>query len=105
MMTWITNNSAPHTRRATALAVTFTMGELGGIFATWLLGSLSPAPTYTSASITFIVMSVCMVVLSTTNLAYLWRQNRLKEERRKMMKKEDEPEGLGDRSAWFIYSL
>ncbi|KAF8553827.1 MFS general substrate transporter [Imleria badia] len=105
MTTWITNNSAPHTRRATAVAVTFTMAELGGILATWLLGSLSPAPYYTKASITFIVMSICMVILSTANLAYLWRQNRLKEERRQKMRKEEEPEGLGDRSAWFIYSL
>jgi predicted MFS family arabinose efflux permease len=105
MITWLTNNSAPHARRATAVALTTIMAELGGIVATWLLGSLSPAPNYTSATVTFIAMSVCMVVLSTVNLAYLWRQNSLKAKMRQKMRKEEEPEGLGDRSAWFLYSL
>lgn len=105
MITWLTNNSAPHARRATSVAIAATMAELGGILATWLLGFLSPGPNYTSATITFIAMSVCMVVLSTVNLAYLWRQNSLKAMRRQKVRKEDEPEGLGDRSAWFSYSL
>ena len=87
------------------MAVVSIVGEMGGILAIWLLGSLSPAPDYTSATITFIAMSIGMVVLSTANLAYLWRQNRLKAVRRQRMKKEEEPEGLGDRSAWFIYNL
>jgi hypothetical protein len=85
--------------------MSFILTQLGGILATWLLGSLSPAPNYTSATITFIAMSIGMVVFSTANLVYLWRENRLKAERRQMMRKEEEPEGLGDRSAWFIYSL
>ena len=102
---WLTNNSAPHARRATAVAVAFIIAELGGILSTWLLGSLSPPPNYTSATITFIVMSVCMVLLTTGNIVYLSRQNRLKAERRQRTKKEDEPAGLGDRSAWFIHSL
>ena len=105
MMTWLANNTAPHTRRATAVAVVSTVGELGGILSIWLLGFLSPAPNYASATITFIAMSIGMVVLSTANLAYLWRQNRLKAMERQRMKKAEEPEGLGDRSAWFIYSL
>ncbi|KAF8553825.1 MFS general substrate transporter [Imleria badia] len=105
LITWLANNSAPHVRRATAVAVSFIMTQVGGVLSTWLLGSLSPAPNYTSATITFIVMSVCMVVFSVANLAYLWRENRLKAERRGRMGKEDEPEGLGDRSAWFVYSL
>ena len=102
---WLTNNSTPHTRRATAVAVNYIMAELGGILSTWLLGSLSPAPDYTTATITFIAMSVCIVVIAITNLAYLSRENRMKAVRRQEMSKEDEPEGLGDRSAWFIYSL
>jgi len=105
LITWLANNSAPHVRRATAVAMTFIMTQLGGILGTWLLGTLSPAPNYTSATITFIVMSVCMLVFVTASLVYLWRENRLKAERRQKMNKDDEPEGLGDRSAWFIYSL
>ncbi|KAN0085812.1 Major facilitator superfamily domain containing protein [Tylopilus felleus] len=103
--TWLANNSAPHTRRATTVALNSIAGELGGLLATWLLGSVSPGPNYTSATLTFIVMSIGIAVFSSANLAYLRQQNRLKAERRQRMRKEEEPEGLGDRSAWFIYSL
>ncbi|KAG9312983.1 major facilitator superfamily domain-containing protein [Chiua virens] len=105
LMTWQANNSAPHARRATALAINFIASEMGGILATWMLGPLSPGPNYTAAMITFIAMSVGMVVLCIVNLLYLWRENRLKAEKRQRMTKDDEPGGLGDRSAWFIYSL
>jgi hypothetical protein len=81
------------------------MTNVGGILATWLLGSLSPAPNYTKATITFIIMSVGMVVLSTATLMYLSRQNRLKARRRQYGTPEDEPKGLGDKSAWFVYNL
>ncbi|KAI9568126.1 major facilitator superfamily domain-containing protein [Boletus coccyginus] len=105
MVTWLTNNSAPHTRRAAAVAVCTGMNQVGGILGTWLLGSLSPAPNYTSATITFITMSVGIVILSVANLVHLSWQTRLKAERRQKMRKEEEPDGLGDRSAWFVYSL
>ncbi|KAG8216450.1 major facilitator superfamily domain-containing protein [Butyriboletus roseoflavus] len=105
LITWMANNSAPHTRRATVVAVSFIMTQSGGILATWLLGWLSPSPKYTSATITFTAMSVGIVVFATGNLVYLRRENRLKAEKRERMKKEDEPEGLGDCSAWFIYNL
>ncbi|KAF9246327.1 major facilitator superfamily domain-containing protein [Melanogaster broomeanus] len=105
LTTWIANNSAPHVRRATAVAIAFIHTNAGGILATWLLGSLSPAPNYTKATVTFIIMSVGMVVFSALNLAYLSRENRLKAEKREKMSKEEEPDGLGDRSAWFVYNL
>ncbi|KAG1812832.1 major facilitator superfamily domain-containing protein [Suillus subaureus] len=105
VITWVANNSAPHVRRATSVAIAFIMTNSGGILATWLLGSLSPAPNYTKATITFIIMSVGMVVLSIATLAYLAHQNRLKTRRRQFGTPEDEPKGLGDESAWFIYNL
>ncbi|KAN0077099.1 Major facilitator superfamily domain containing protein [Tylopilus felleus] len=105
LSTWMANNSSPHIRRATSVAIAFIMTNSGGILATWLLGSLSPAPRYTKATITFIIMSIGMVVFSAVNLAYLSRENRLKAERRQRMTRDEEPAGLGDRSAWFIYNL
>jgi hypothetical protein len=48
------------------------------MLATWLLGSISPAPKYTAATIVFIGMSVGMVALSIANLVHLWRENRSK---------------------------
>lgn len=105
LSTWMANNSAPHVRRATSIAIAFIMTNAGGILATWLLGSLSPAPNYTKATITFIIMSIGMAVVSAVNLIYLSRENRLKAERRGTMIREEEPAGLGDRSAWFVYNL
>ncbi|KAF9074595.1 major facilitator superfamily domain-containing protein [Rhodocollybia butyracea] len=85
---WNSSNISPHTRRAASIALNFMMANCGGILATWLLGSLSPAPTYTEATITLLVFS-----------------NVGKAGRRKDMRREDEEPGLGNRSAWYIYSL
>ncbi|KAI6045724.1 MFS general substrate transporter [Pisolithus marmoratus] len=104
-ITWIANNSAPHFRRASGIAFVSVASNAGGILATWLLGSLSPAPNYTAATVTFIAMSIGIVVVSSLNLSYLLRENRAKAQMRLSMAKHDEPEHLGDRSAWFIYTL
>ncbi|KAG9218335.1 hypothetical protein CCMSSC00406_0007294 [Pleurotus cornucopiae] len=101
LSTWSANNAAPHVRRATAIAIGFIMTNSGGILATWLLGSLSPPPRYTKATITLLVFSVLMVVFSAFNLLYLWRQNQKKARFRASNTQSDEPEGLGDRSACF----
>ncbi|KAI6005654.1 major facilitator superfamily domain-containing protein [Pisolithus albus] len=104
-ITWVANNSAPHFRRASSVAFVSVASNAGGILATWLLGSLSPAPNYASATITFIAMSVGIVVVSSLNLLYLMRENRAKAQIRLSMMKHDEPDHLGDRSAWFVYTL
>ena len=62
LYTWIAN-SAPHVRRATAV-LGIDHGR-SAILATWLLGSISPAPKYATATITFIVMGICTVILLT----------------------------------------
>lgn len=98
--TWLSNNSAPHTRRATAIATVTLVTQGAAILSTWLLGYVSPPPDYTLTTITFIAMSISMVVLSMVNMVYLWRENRLKAEMKDIMKKEDEPDDLGDRSAY-----
>jgi MFS family permease len=105
LCTWSANNAAPHTRRATAIAIGFIMTNSGGILATWLLGSLSPAPRYTKATITLLVFSAIMVVVSGMNTWYLWDQNRRKREVRSRIARHEEERGLGDKSAWFEYNL
>ncbi|KAJ8090727.1 hypothetical protein PM082_018293 [Marasmius tenuissimus] len=102
---WQSNNASPQTRRATAIAFGFIMSNSGGILATWLLGSLSPAPQYTSATITLLVFSVCILLGAGANVAYLKSQNKKKAEIRKSITRVEEKPGLGDRSAWFIYNL
>lgn len=81
------------------------MTNSGGILATWLLGTLSPAPTYKLATRVLLAFSVGMVVLSAANTWYLWEMNKRKEAYRKEHNQEDEQPGLGDRSAWFVYAL
>lgn len=105
LSTWSANNAAPHTRRATAIAIGFIMTNSGGILATWLLGSLSPAPRYTKATIVLLIFSIIMVVVSLMNTYYLWDQNKKKRIIRERMTRSEEKPGLGDRSAWFEYNL
>lgn len=81
------------------------MTSAGGILATWLLGSLSAAPRYTLAARVLLAFSVVKVVITAMNTWYLYDQNNKKAEVRKIMTREQEEPGLGDRSAWFIYAL
>ncbi|KAJ7290157.1 major facilitator superfamily domain-containing protein [Mycena rebaudengoi] len=103
--TWNANNASPHVRRATAIALGFIMTNAGGILATWLLGALSPAPRYTKATKLLLVFSALMGVFAALNMGYLAHENRKKAVRRKEGKREEEPAMLGDKSAWFVYSL
>jgi len=105
LSTWSANNAAPHARRATAIAIGFIMTNSGGILATWLLGSLSPAPLYKLATKVLLAFSVLMFFFSGLNTWYLWDQNRKKAEFRKTMTITQEKPGLGDHSAWFEYAL
>jgi len=105
LSTWNANNAAPHTRRATAIALGFIMSNSGGILATWLLGSLSPAPRYLLATRILLSLSVLMVAFSAVNLLYLVDQNKKKATIRRNINIEQEKPGLGDKSAWFVYNL
>jgi len=105
LATWNANNTAPHTRRATAIAIGFIMTNSGGILATWLLGSLSPPPLYRKATITLLIFSVVMVAIAGLNTYYLWTKNKQKATIRGATLRIRERPGLGDRSAWFVYNL
>jgi hypothetical protein len=105
LSTWNANNTAPHTRRATAIAIGFIMTNSGGILATWLLGALSPAPRYFLGTKVLLSFSVLMVIFSAFNLLYLWIENNKKAKIRHVSSLEQEEPRLGDRSAWFVYSL
>ncbi|KAG6819012.1 hypothetical protein H0H93_016375, partial [Arthromyces matolae] len=99
LSTWSANNAAPYTRRATAIAIGFVMTNSGGILATWLLGTLSPAPKYTKAAITLLIMSILVTIFSGINLLYLTSQNKKKAAIRATTSRDSEEPGLGDRSA------
>ncbi|KAL0961234.1 hypothetical protein HGRIS_006200 [Hohenbuehelia grisea] len=103
--TWTANNTAPHVRRASAIAVVCMFTNIGGILSTWLLGSLSAPPRYTKATAVLLAFAVGLTLFAAINTAYLYYQNKKKAEIRATITKEDEPAGLGDRSAWFEYIL
>ncbi|PSR75845.1 hypothetical protein PHLCEN_2v8862 [Hermanssonia centrifuga] len=73
------NNSAPYLRRAAALAFFTTMTNSGGILSTWLVGTLSPAPQYTKASIILIIFQIGMLLCAAVNVAYLQAKNKEKQ--------------------------
>ncbi|TFK44565.1 major facilitator superfamily domain-containing protein [Crucibulum laeve] len=102
---WVANNTAPHVRRATALAFLSMITNSGGILSTWLLGSLSPAPRYTMATRVLLSFSILMGLFAVLTLAYLHDQNKKKKVIRETTTKTEEAEGLGDRSAWYEYIL
>lgn len=103
--TWIANNSAPLIRRGASLALLTTMTNLGSILSTWLLGSLSPAPRYTSATITLLVFQIGILLCSVATLGYLSSENKRKE-RTKSSTVERESEGtMPNESVWFHYVL
>lgn len=81
------------------------MTSAGAILSTWLLGSLSAPPDYTKAVVTFIIFAVLQLVCVVANLAYCMWQNKLKQEQRLRITEEEELRGLGDKSAYFVYSL
>ncbi|KAF7320491.1 MFS domain-containing protein [Mycena chlorophos] len=105
LSTWAANNSAPYTRRATTIAIVFSCTNSGGILSTWLLSTISPPPRYTEGTRILLAFNVSIGVGALLLLAYLKRENKKKAEVRKSVSREEEEEGLGDKSAWFEYSL
>ncbi|KAG6883736.1 hypothetical protein C0993_004166, partial [Termitomyces sp. T159_Od127] len=93
---WITNNTAPYTRRATATAICSGIFISGGIFGISLLGTLSQPPLYKEAIVTLLTISILMVVLAGTNIVYLAWHNRQKAKIRETIPRQDEKLGLGD---------
>lgn len=102
--TWTANNTAPHVRRATAIALAFTLTNAGGILSTWLLGSLSPAPRYVEGTKVLVVMSALAAVFAGINLAYLVKENRKKAELRARVEHDRPRAGcIGNDDIWFVY--
>jgi MFS family permease len=102
--TWNANNSAPHFRRSTAIAIGFIMTNSGGILATWVLSNLSPPPRYTMGTKLLLSFSVIMGFFAALNIIYLKRENSKKQAQVDAGPQEHDVK-LGDKSPLFIYSL
>ncbi|KAG6834028.1 hypothetical protein H0H93_012449 [Arthromyces matolae] len=105
LWTWSVNNVAPYTRRATAISFAAFMSNAGSILGKWLFGPISPGPMYTKGSIIVLTFCVLMVILAGLKIVYFTLENRKKSAIRSVLPRQDEKSELGDRSAWFVYSL
>lgn len=111
LISWIPNNTAAHTRRATAVAMGFISTNVGGIVSTWIYPATS-APRYTFAA-RFNLSLVCITIaLIAAEIALLSRRNKEKKGRRDALLAGLEDMGfvsqfelLGDHHPDFKYTL
>ncbi|ESK89082.1 mfs transporter [Moniliophthora roreri MCA 2997] len=104
---WMSNNSFPEARRATAIALQSMMASLGALLSVWLFGYLSPAPEHVAGTITLLALSGLEATLAGVNTIYLRKQNEKKVIARQFVELGDNKgiNGHGDDSAWFVYTL
>jgi MFS family permease len=111
MISWVPNNTASHTRRATAVAISFILTNAGGILSTWIYPK-TDAPRYAFAAKLNLSFCVLTVALLATNLTWLKFLNRRKETHRDHLMKDvvhlplkDQREALGDHHPDYKYTL
>ncbi|KAF8817607.1 MFS general substrate transporter [Phlegmacium glaucopus] len=116
---WMANNSEPHYRRATSVALGFMATNSGGILSTWIYPS-NQGPKFRKTTIINLVFSILVIVCCLLNMVYLSWRNKVKkrpEVRAKLLEKYSvgDKEGndgslnawmdLGDRYPDFVYTL
>jgi predicted MFS family arabinose efflux permease len=74
---WIPNNTASHTRRATAIAVETVAVNVGGILSTWIFPTRE-APYYPTAARLILAANLVALVASATAMWVFWRGNQKK---------------------------
>ncbi|KZO94431.1 MFS general substrate transporter [Calocera viscosa TUFC12733] len=79
--TWIPNNSAPHYRRASLLAISLIVTNAGGIASTWLFPT-SAAPRYKGGIIADLVCAAVPMICGVINMSFISWGTKKKQERR-----------------------
>ncbi|KAI0665059.1 MFS general substrate transporter [Cubamyces menziesii] len=104
---WMSNNTAPTLRRATALALLSTMSNVGSIVSAWVLGALSAPPRYTGAISVLLAFQLGIFACAMGNVLWLRAENRRRERVRAeagVVAEVDGP-GLKNDSVWYTYVL
>jgi MFS family permease len=111
LISWIPNNTAAHTRRATAIAMGFVSTNIGGIISTWIYPKTS-APHYRFAARYNLSLVCITVAVIAGEVALLRWMNQRKEEKREYllqgmesMSPKDQFNELGDHHPDFRYTL
>ncbi|KIV90489.1 hypothetical protein, variant [Exophiala mesophila] len=79
LIAWMPNNTAGHTRRATAIAMNCVCNNVGGIISTWIFPSRD-APYYLFAARFMLSMNVIFLFLTAAVMWVLHRENTKKED-------------------------
>ncbi|KAF9038138.1 MFS general substrate transporter [Panaeolus papilionaceus] len=98
---WLTNNSDPHYRRATSIAVLNIFSSSGSILSTWRFPT-KEGPRFTKTTIMNMCFALLVAVLAAINAAYLAKQNRKKKVTREnlLAPYADEKDGYDEARAW-----
>ncbi|EJT96563.1 MFS general substrate transporter [Dacryopinax primogenitus] len=83
--TWIPNNSGPHYKRASLLAMSLILTNVGGIASTWLFPT-SAAPRYRGGIIAHLVCASVPLICGAINVAFIhWGTKKKQEQREKIL--------------------
>ncbi|KAL7283188.1 hypothetical protein ACG7TL_002615 [Trametes sanguinea] len=106
---WMSNNTAPTIRRATALALLSTMSNLGSIASAWILGALSAPPRYTTATAVFLAFQFGIIACAAGNILWLSSENAKREGQRGLPGAagalQVQRGAQGNDSIWYTYVL
>lgn len=87
LLAWVPNNTAAHTRRATAIATAFCLTNSGGIVSTWIFPT-SDAPYYPFASkfiLSLVLICMAAIAAELYILSYLNKRKMDPEYREKVL--------------------
>lgn len=79
LVAWVPNNTAAHTRRATAIAMAFMSTNIGGIVCTWIFPT-SDAPYYTFGSKFLLSLVTIAMALALGSIVLYRRLNAQKDD-------------------------
>lgn len=111
LVSWVPNNSAGHTRRATAVALGFISTNVGGIISTWIYPR-SAAPDYQFAARYNLSLSCITIAVTAGEIWLLSRMNQTKSEQSDLILRDvqhlpvqQQIDSLGDHHPSFRYTL
>jgi len=96
---WMANNSEPHYRRATSVAIGFVATNAGGILSTWRFPK-KEGPRFVKTTIMDLVFSALIAVFALLNVVYLRRATEFKRQNRDKLLEPFSDEKEGDKRAW-----
>ncbi|KAI0646817.1 MFS general substrate transporter [Trametes meyenii] len=103
---WMSNNTAPTLRRATALALLSAMSNVGSLVSAWLFGAFSRPPRYAGVSAVLLAFQVGILACAAGNVVWLRTENGRREKLRGEVGASEGQDGVPrNESIWYTYVL